>query len=164
MPFERHKLAAYKNWVHRLLRLPLIKSNKRKELSNIMNRAPNNGHKKDDIMNLHNRLKYQQNDQGSNTKTEQKWVTFTYTRNYVRKITKLFKDINLKIAFKTTASLGKLLGDTRTTNTYEHRGMYKMTCQSCHKVEQRDRNLTTRLLFYLHIGGWNQGPLDTAAT
>jgi hypothetical protein len=76
---------------------------------------------------------------------EQKWVTFTYVANYICKITKLFKNTNLKPVFKTTTTVGKLLGDTCTTNTYKHSGIYKMTFQSCHKVYigERGRNLTT---------------------
>jgi hypothetical protein len=30
---KEHKLAAYNNWIHRLLKLPLNESNKRKELN-----------------------------------------------------------------------------------------------------------------------------------
>jgi hypothetical protein len=55
---KEHKLAANKNWIHRLLKLPLNESNKRKEPNTIINIALNNGHKKDDIMNSCNRLKY----------------------------------------------------------------------------------------------------------
>jgi hypothetical protein len=51
---KEHKLVAYRNWIQRLLTLPLNKNNKRKELNAITNIALNNGYKKDDIMNLHN--------------------------------------------------------------------------------------------------------------
>jgi hypothetical protein len=107
-----HKLAAYKNWIHRLLRLPL-NENKRKELNTIINIALNKRYKKDDIMNLHNKLKYQQNNQRNSIKMELKWVTFTYMGNYMPKITKFFKNSNLKVAFKTTTTISKLLGDTQ---------------------------------------------------
>jgi hypothetical protein len=58
----------------------------------------------------------------------------------------LFKDTNLKVAFKTTTTVGKLLSDNHTTNKYEQSGIYKMTCQSCQKVYigQTGRNLITR--------------------
>jgi hypothetical protein len=77
---------------------------------------------------------------------EQKWATFTYMGNYIRKITKFFKNTNLKVAFKTTTTVGKLLSDTCKMNTYEQSRIYKMTCQSCHKLYtgQTGRNLTTR--------------------
>jgi transcription initiation factor TFIIIB Brf1 subunit/transcription initiation factor TFIIB len=114
--------------------LPLNESNKRKELNTIINIAQNNGYKKDDILKLYNRLKYQQNNQENNTKMEQNWVTITYKGNYICKITKLFKDAHLTAAFKSATTVGKLLSDTRTKNTYKQSGIYKMTCQSCHKV------------------------------
>jgi hypothetical protein len=81
---KEHKLAAYRNWIHRLLKPPHNESNKKKkkELNTIINIALSNGYKKDDILILYNRLKYQQNNQGNKTKTEQKWVTFTYMGNY----------------------------------------------------------------------------------
>jgi hypothetical protein len=124
--------------------LPLNENSKKKELNTIINLALNNGYKKNDILNLYDRLKHKQNNEGKNTEEDEKWVTFTYTRNYIRKITKLFKDTNLKVAFKTTTTIGKLLSDTHTTNTYEQSGIYKMTCQSRHKVYigQTGRNST----------------------
>jgi hypothetical protein len=133
MPSERHKLAANKHWIHRLLRLPLNENNKRKELNTTINITLDNGYKKDDIMNLHNRLKYRQRNQGNNTNTEQKWVTFTYTGNYIRKCTKLFKDTHLKIAFKTTTTADKLLDETRTMNTYEQRAYTKWLARAVMK-------------------------------
>jgi hypothetical protein len=103
-------------------------------VNTIINIALNNEYNKNDVLYLYNRLKYQQNNQGNNTKTEQKWVIFTNAGNYIRNITKLFKDTNLKVAFKTTTTAGKLLSNTRTTYTNEQSNIYKMTCQSCHKV------------------------------
>jgi hypothetical protein len=93
-----------------------------------------------------NWLKHKQNNKGKNIKEDKKWITFTYIGNYICKITKLFKDTILKVAFKATTTVGKLLGDNRTTNTYEQSSIYKMTCQSCHKVYigQTGRNLITR--------------------
>jgi hypothetical protein len=74
------------------------------------------------------------------------WVTFTYTGHYTRKVTKLFKDTNMKIAYRTTSTIGKLLDEKHKTNPYEQSGIYKLTCQSCHKmyIGQTGRKLTTR--------------------
>jgi hypothetical protein len=75
-----------------------------------------------------------------------KWVSYTYNGNYIRKITKLFKNTNINIAFKTSHTVGKLLKEKREINPYELSGIYKMTCQSCQKVYigQTGRNLTIR--------------------
>jgi hypothetical protein len=48
------------------------------------------------------------------------------------------KDTNLKIAFKTTSTIDKLLNKKQETNSYGQSGIYKITCQSC----QTGRHLT----------------------
>jgi hypothetical protein len=68
-------------------------------------------------------VNHKQNNKGKNTEEDKKWVTFTYTGNYIRRITKLLKDTNLKVAFKTITAIGNLLSDTHTTNTYEQSGI-----------------------------------------
>jgi hypothetical protein len=101
---------------------------------------------------------------GINTEKDKKWVTFTYTGNYIRKITKLFKDTNLKVAFKTTTTVGKQLSDNCTTNTYEQSGIYKMTCQRCHKVYvgQTGRNLIIRYKEHIRNIRFNKDELAFA--
>jgi hypothetical protein len=131
---KEQKLAAYKNWIHRLLTLPLNENNKKKELNTIINIELNTVHSKEDILCIYNKLKQRQNNLENKAEKEQKWVTFTYTGNYIQKITTLFKDTNLKTAFKTTSTIGKLLNEKQETNSYEQSGIYKITCQSCYKV------------------------------
>jgi hypothetical protein len=101
------------------LQLPLNENNKEKELNTLINIALNNGCRKEDIIHIHNKLKQCQNKPENNTKKERKWVTFTYTGNCICKITKLLKDGNLKIAFKTTSTIGKLLNEKQETNSYD---------------------------------------------
>jgi hypothetical protein len=75
-----------------------------------------------------------------------KWTSFTYSGHYIRKVTKLFTDTHLKIAYKTTSTLDNLLKEKQETNQYEQSGIYKLTCQSCQKVYigQTGRKLSTR--------------------
>jgi hypothetical protein len=63
-----------------------------------------------------------------------------------RKSQNFSKTPTLKIAFKTTSTIGKLLNEKQETNSYEQSGIYKLTCQSCHKVYigQTGRNLEMR--------------------
>jgi hypothetical protein len=49
-----------------LLTLPHSKRNKKKELNTIINIALNNGYRKEDILHIHNKLKYQQDNLGNN--------------------------------------------------------------------------------------------------
>jgi transposase-like protein len=87
---------------------------------------------------------YEKTIQKTQPETNKKWVSFTYTGHYIWKITKLFKDINIKIAYRTTSTLDKLLNEKQKTNPYEQSGIYKLTCQSCHKmyIDQTGRKLT----------------------
>jgi hypothetical protein len=43
-----------------------------------------------------------------NNQEGKKWATFTYTGSETKFITKLFKNTNLKIAYKTVNTIGKL--------------------------------------------------------
>jgi hypothetical protein len=83
-PKER-KLAAYKNWIHRLLKLPLEENAKNKELNTIINIALNNGYRREDITQLYNKIKHKISNTDNIAENEKKWITYTYTGNYIRK-------------------------------------------------------------------------------
>jgi hypothetical protein len=143
---REQKLAAYKNWIHRLLTLPLEQTAENKELNTIINIALNNGYRKEDIIQIYNKLKQKVNNPSNKDNKEQKWITYTYTGSYIRKITKLFKNTNVKIAFKTHHTIGKSIHEKRNINTRAQSGIYKLTCQTCHQVYigQTRRKLSTR--------------------
>jgi hypothetical protein len=90
------------HWIHTLLTLHLKENTKNKELNTIINIAVNNAYMKEDILRLYNKLKQRENNPEKEAEKEQKLVTFTYTGNYIRKLTKLLKNTDIKIAFKTT--------------------------------------------------------------
>ena len=76
------------------------------------------------------------------------WTTFTYHSSQIRKVTNLFRNTKIGIAFKATATLQQLTRP-KTQNLksdYEKSGIYKITCKTCHKsyVGQASRNLKTR--------------------
>ncbi|PNF21348.1 hypothetical protein B7P43_G18100 [Cryptotermes secundus] len=80
---------------------------------------------------------------------QHKNLQFTINEEVNNQITYLDLNItntNIKIAFKTTHTIGNLINKTRQINPYEHSGIYKLTCQSSQKVYigQTGRNLTTR--------------------
>jgi hypothetical protein len=68
------------------------------------------------------------------------------------------------VAFKTTTTTGILLSDNRTTNTYEQSGIYKVTCQSFHKVyiEKMGRDLITRYKEHIRNIRFNKDKSDFA--
>jgi hypothetical protein len=56
---------------------------------------------------------------------------FTYSGKETRKITRLFKDTNIKIAFQTKNTIQNILRHHTQTNKYNGNGVYQMKCMSC---------------------------------
>ena len=69
-----------------------------------------------------------------NEKKHKIWTMFTYHSPKIR-ITDLFKNTNVGIAFKATATLQQILIPTTRiqTSPHEKRGIYKIRCKTCHK-------------------------------
>jgi hypothetical protein len=116
-------MATFKNWLHRWYKLPLNELNKAKELNMVTDIAKNNGYSRQQIIKIDNTIK--QNKHKNNDK-KRKWVSFTLSGNYIRTITKLFKNTNIKTAFKSNNTIGNLLKERTTTNKYEQTGMCGM--------------------------------------
>jgi hypothetical protein len=159
-PKER-KLAAYRSWIYRLWALPLSEV-KNSELNTILNIALNNEYKTEDIMQIYNKPKHQQNTLNNNINRENKWITFTYTRNYICEITNLFKDTNLRIAFKTTSTPNNLLNTMQKTNIYDQCGIYKLTCQRCQKVYIGQTGRSLNIRYKEHIRSIQNNKEDSA--
>jgi hypothetical protein len=105
-------------------KLPLQNANEIKELNTIANIAESNGHNKQKIIKLDNAISLNKRHKSEESKNNKKWVTFAYTGNYIRTITKLFKHTKVQIAFKTGNTIGNLLKETRNFNKFEHAGIY----------------------------------------
>jgi hypothetical protein len=82
---------------------------------------------------------------------KQKWVSFTFSGNYVRTITKLLKNTNIKIAFKTNNTIGNILNARITTNKYEQTGIYRLTCAECKTVYIGQTGRTLKIRYKEHI-------------
>jgi hypothetical protein len=59
-----------------------------------------------------------------------KWATFTYSWKETRKSTKLFKDEQIKIAFRTQNTIQNIVKHER-TDEYNKSGIYQMKCLDC---------------------------------
>ena len=135
--------------INRMLTLPISTERKNNEWQNILTIAKNNKYPIHTITKL--KTKIQQDLQKPKTKEEKnnkKWATFTYHSPKVRTITNLFKDTNIRIAYKTTNTI-KQRTKTRNPNTtpdLNRSGVYKMTCKTCSKayIGQTSRDLTVR--------------------
>ena len=79
--------------------------------------------------------------------TTQKWASFTYVGMENSYITNIFKQTELKIAFRTTYTLGNLLTHRdHAPVKFSLSGLYKLICPDCHKtyVGQTGRRFSTR--------------------
>jgi hypothetical protein len=65
-------------------------------------------------------------------KDKEKWATFKYFGPHTRIITNLFRDTNIKIAFKTVNTIQHhLRAKEATGDTYNQSGIYQLQCNEC---------------------------------
>jgi hypothetical protein len=133
-PIE-HKMAAYRSLLERMYSLPLNQTKLQNEWDIIKQIADSNSFP----INILHKLKERtlqhlsQPTTPPQKKKDTKWTTFTYTTPHIRKITTLFKNTDIKIAFKTTNSLRQLTKPITHTPTppQERSGIYELTCNTC---------------------------------
>jgi len=131
-----HKMAAYRYLINRMISLPLSTEKRITEWQNIRNIANNNKFPIHHITKLRTQIQHKTQINTTKNSSDQKWATFTYHSPKVRMITNLFKQTDLKIAFKSTNNLQQLTKRKSQDNTQEHdkSGIYKMTCKTCNKA------------------------------
>jgi hypothetical protein len=96
-----HKHLAIRYMINRINTYPISIENKHKETQFLNTILRNNGYPPQ--IHIHN--KRQTTNTASNTTQKQTWITFAYFGNETRTITKLFKNTNLHIAYKTNNTL-----------------------------------------------------------
>jgi hypothetical protein len=60
-----------------------------------------------------------------------KWATFTYSGKERRKITILFKETQIKVAFRTRNTIQNIVKPHSQRDKYEKSGIYQMNCMDC---------------------------------
>jgi hypothetical protein len=98
-PIE-HKLAAFRYMLNRANNLPLKLEAKQQEEKMIRHIAKINGYPTRLIQNLQQKITTKGRHNTSTTQTTHKWVTFKYYSPLVRKVTNVFKNTNLRIAYQ----------------------------------------------------------------
>ena len=79
---------------------------------------------------------------------QNKWITFKYFSPLVRRVTNLFKQTRLKIAFCATNTIQQLAG--KQTHS-DPSGVYKLKCSTCNKVYVGQSGRTISVRFKEHI-------------
>ena len=84
------------------------------------------------------------------------WAKFTYVGKETRRITKLFKNINLRIELINKNNIGKLLNsrDDQKPYKYEKNGVCQLKCPTCHKKYIGQTGRPFRMRFHEHCNDY----------
>jgi hypothetical protein len=82
-------------------------------------------------INKRNKRPKKKNAQNDTQQQKAKWATFTYNGKEVRKITKLFRDTQIKITFRTRNSIQIILRHKPLNDKYSRSGIYQIKCLDC---------------------------------
>jgi len=144
-PMEQ-KIAAYRYYINRMITFSMNKENKRKEWNTISRIAHNNIFPINIIKELKNRI--EQNKTHQKPKDNKKWATFTYYTPKIRKVTNLFKQTGVRIAFRSNNNIQQIIRHKENIRTeqYNRSGIYALTCKTCKQkyIGQTSRDLRQR--------------------
>ena len=155
---QEQKLAAYRFLINRMLNLPLHKNRLENEWETILHIGKNNHSPTALIHNLRHRMAQKKTQAPSPTqpthpKNNKKWATFTFISPNIRKVTNLFKQTGVNIAFRGKNIFSRLVKTTNITRTPPHNkpSIYQLTCNTCNRayIGQTSHNLKTR--YHKHI-------------
>ena len=82
---------------------------------------------------------------------------FTYVGIETKLITKIFKDINVKITFTTDNTIENHLATRQKQNKYEKCNMYQLTCPSCNMKHLGQTGRPFKVHFQEHLRGFKYG-------
>jgi hypothetical protein len=120
---NEHKKSAINYLYNRVNTYGLTNENKHKEEEIIAHILENNQYPLHIIYN-------KQTPSNSNTPQNRKWITFTYFGSCTRMISKIFRNTNMKVAFRTNNTLKQHLKiKEKTMDKYNQSGVYQMACQ-----------------------------------
>jgi hypothetical protein len=159
----QHKHAAIRFLYNRLHTYDLDEDAKSKELNTIHNILHNNMFPLQYYNFVSKHSNYNHTLSQPQTYTH-KWTTFTYVVKETRFITQIFKNTDLKIAYKVNNTIETLLKATPTHfDKYLACGIYKLSCPDCGKayVGQTDRAFLCGLKnTVIHLGRTIQIPIS----
>jgi hypothetical protein len=145
-----HKLSGIRYLVNRLNTFPITDKSKQREKSTISNILQNNECNINLLMQPLPQSRKQNIHREQKHKT--KWATFAYCGKEVLQITKLFKDTQLKIAFRTRNTINNILKHHTQTDKYNNSGIYQMKCLDCplKYIGQTGRAFNIRYKEHIH--------------
>jgi hypothetical protein len=83
-------------------------------------------------LNIKNLIRHRQlHAKENNNINQNKWAIFMYTGKETRFITKLFKEFNINISYRTRNTIGSILTKKSNNNQNDESGVYGIKCQNC---------------------------------
>jgi hypothetical protein len=140
---NEHKKSAIKYLINRINTYPLTHTNRKHELT-LISGILKNGYQQQLTTKLPPKKNPQTTQNAQNEKT--KWATFTYFSPETQTITNLFRNTNIKVAYKTTNTTGHLLKPKNPSeDIYNMSGIYQLQCDECplKYIGQTGRTLIT---------------------
>jgi len=147
---QDHKDAAYIYYINRMTELLNTKHTTIQEKKHILDIARHNGFPKQYISNMikkqltKNKQELNRTNDVQAEQAKKKWITFTYHSPLICKLTNLFRNTQIQIAFKTTNTIYQQM--TNKKHNKSPSGIYEITCNTCKQkyVGQSGRDITTR--------------------
>jgi hypothetical protein len=149
---NEHKVAACRYLTNRMPSLPLTTDRKESEWQKILAIAENNKFPAHLITRLKRHTQHKTHTDKTNNKNN-KWATFTYQSHKARKITNLFKQTDIKTAFRSTNTIQQQTRPKNRETTPDHNksGIYKLLWNTCNKVYIGQTSRSLSLRFSEHI-------------
>jgi hypothetical protein len=143
---HEHKMSGINYLINRLQTYPITDEAKDIERNTIKCILHNNEYDTKLMDKLSTQKKQKQNLHTDTQNRKTKWATFTYNGRETRKITKLFRDTTLKIAFRTKNTIHNILKPQPQIDKYNKSGIYQMKCKDCPMkyIGQTGRTFNTR--------------------
>jgi len=121
-----HKLAAFTYYINRMITLPITEKVKKHEWKNILTIAQKNGFPKNIIHAIKKKETAKQKNKQITPEEKQekhtqnkKWTIFTYHSPLIRKVTNLFKNTDIHIAFKSNNTIYQQLAQKANNTIYQ---------------------------------------------
>jgi hypothetical protein len=149
-----HKNMAFNYLLNRANKYPLSEQNKEIELNIVKQIAQENGYTNSILNKKQHKTQNTTVNPEESIQQNKKWATFTYTGKETRYITKLFKETEINIAFRTNNTIKRILKTKppiEHKNKYNSPGIYKLKCKDCplQYIGKTGRSFDTR--FKEHI-------------
>jgi hypothetical protein len=109
-------------------------------MTTIKNILQNNNYNIDIITKLSTKMNKQNNLKNQEKEGKTKWVTFTYIGKETRKITNIFWNTTVKVAFRTKNNIQQILKPKLQRDKYNSSGIYRMKCLDWpYEIHRRNR-------------------------